>query len=329
VIIPAVEWSHTTRRVLTLEDVSAIKIGDYDAITAAGVDRAEVARRLFDTYLEQIFEDGFFHADPHPGNLFVFPATDDGGWRLAFIDFGMVGRVPDNLREGLREAAIAVATQDGGRLVRSYQLLGALLPGADVALLEKASSRAFSEFWGRSMGELRKIGPREMHRFVGEFRELMYNMPFQVPQDLIWLGRTVAILSGMCTGLDPDFNLWTNLEPYARKLVAEETTGGGLNYWLGELGTLAQGLIGLPRQTGAVLSKMERGDLTVNVPDIASRVERLEGAVRNMMGGVMFAAMLLGGVQLILANQQPLGDVLLGGSALALIWVIAAGRKRS
>jgi len=327
VLVPGVIWSHTTRRVLTLEDVSAIKISDYDAITAAGVDRREVALRLFDTYLKQIFEDGFFHADPHPGNLFVHP-NNGAGWGLAFIDFGMVGHVPDNLRQGLREAAIAVATQDGGRLVRSYQRLGVLLPGVDVALLERASTRAFSEFWGRSMGELRSISPRQMRQFTGEFRELMYNMPFQIPQDLIWLGRTVAILSGMCTGLDPDFNLWTNLEPYARKLVAEETTGANLSYWLGELGTLAQGLIGLPRQTGTVLSRIERGDISVNVPDLADRVERLEGTVRQMMGGVVFAAMLLGGVQLMLANQAVFGETLLGGSALALIWMVAGGRRR-
>jgi predicted unusual protein kinase regulating ubiquinone biosynthesis (AarF/ABC1/UbiB family) len=129
--IPRVIWSHTTRRVLTLEDVSALKITDYAAITAAGVDRAEVARRLFDTYLQQIFEDGFFHADPHPGNLFVSPLTpdsaeEDGGeasiaWQLTFIDFGMVGRVPSNLRAGLREAAIAVGTRDSARLVKAYQ----------------------------------------------------------------------------------------------------------------------------------------------------------------------------------------------------------------
>ncbi|NIV30937.1 MAG: AarF/ABC1/UbiB kinase family protein, partial [Anaerolineae bacterium] len=119
--IPRVFWTHTTPRVLTLEDVYAIKITDYDAITAAGVDRAEVAQRLFETYLRQIFEDGFFHADPHPGNLFVSPGEepDGAGWQLTFVDFGMAGRVPPDLRAGMRELIIALGTRDAARLVKS------------------------------------------------------------------------------------------------------------------------------------------------------------------------------------------------------------------
>ncbi len=102
--VPKVVWSLTTRCVLTLEDVAAIKLTDYDAITAAGIDRAQVAAVLLDTYLQQIFEDGFFHADPHPGNLFVTPRQQNGeegaaDWQLTFVDFGMVGHVPDNLRD--------------------------------------------------------------------------------------------------------------------------------------------------------------------------------------------------------------------------------------
>src|SRR5512142_9695 len=94
--VPRVAWSHTTRRVLTLENVYAIKITDYDAITAAGVSRKKVAAVLFEAYLKQIFDDQFFHADPHPGNLFItpVPATDDdhpATWKLTFVDFGMVG----------------------------------------------------------------------------------------------------------------------------------------------------------------------------------------------------------------------------------------------
>src|SRR5579859_270343 len=130
--VPHIYWPYTTRRVLTLEDVYAIKITDYEAITAAGIDRAEVAERLFQTYLRQIFEQGFFHADPHPGNLFVerLAAAPAGGpsWRLIFVDFGMMGHVPPNLRAGLREMAIGVATRDAARLVHASQTMGILLP---------------------------------------------------------------------------------------------------------------------------------------------------------------------------------------------------------
>jgi predicted unusual protein kinase regulating ubiquinone biosynthesis (AarF/ABC1/UbiB family) len=332
--IPRVIWTHTTRRVLTLEDVSAIKITDYAAITAAGIDRAEVARLLFDTYLKQIFEDGFFHADPHPGNLFVSPLTpspdsNDAGrpaWRLTFIDFGMVGRVPPNLRAGLREVIIAIGMQDSARLVRAYQKLGVLLPSADLELLERAEAKVFERFWGKTMTELRQIGLQQVQEFANEFRELLYSMPFQVPEDLILLGRTFGILSGMCTGLDADFNFWTGLVPYAQKLVAEEATSGW-EFWLNELGDLARTLLSLPKRMDATLSKLEQGQVAVRVPQLTEQVLRLELAMRRLVGGTIFAALLLGGVQLYVAAQRGLGSALLVGAAVVLLWVILAGRR--
>jgi predicted unusual protein kinase regulating ubiquinone biosynthesis (AarF/ABC1/UbiB family) len=150
--VPRVVWSQTTKRVLTLENVYAIKITDYEAITAAGIARAEVAKVLFKTYLKQIFEDGFFHADPHPGNLFVTPrpGTQDGeaSWQLTFVDFGMVGDVPEHLNEGLREMMIGVGTRNAARVVQSYRTLGVLLPSADFKLLEQAGTQLFDRFWG-------------------------------------------------------------------------------------------------------------------------------------------------------------------------------------
>jgi predicted unusual protein kinase regulating ubiquinone biosynthesis (AarF/ABC1/UbiB family) len=224
--VPRVFWPHTTQKVLTLEDVYGIKITDYADITEAGIDRKQVAKRLFDTYLEQIFQHEFFHADPHPGNLFVERLPESEAWRLTFVDFGMVGRIPANTRAGLREAVIGIGTQDSQRVVQAYRLLGMLLPGADLSLLEKAEQAMFERFWGKSMSELAEIDFAEMHEFAKEFRELIYDMPFQVPQDLMFLGRCVAILSGMCTGLDPEFNVWEAIMPFARDLLAEEVSGG-------------------------------------------------------------------------------------------------------
>jgi predicted unusual protein kinase regulating ubiquinone biosynthesis (AarF/ABC1/UbiB family) len=175
--VPRLVWSRTTERVLTLENVYAIKITEYDAITAAGIDRSEVAKVLFDIYLKQIFEDGFFHADPHPGNLFITPrpATEENkaGWQLTFVDFGMVGSVPEGLRAGLRDMLIGIGTRNAAKVVQSYQTLGVLLPGADLKLLEQAETQIFDRFWGMSMSELRKIDHREMGQFAMQFRELI------------------------------------------------------------------------------------------------------------------------------------------------------------
>ena len=307
--VPRVVWTHTTRRVLTLEDVFAIKITDYDAISAAGIDRAEVARQLLDTYLKQIFEDGFFHADPHPGNLFITPVpgqNEDGrpAWRLTFVDFGMVGHVHETLRTGLREMLIATGLQDAARLIRSFQTLHVLLPSTDLKQLEQMSASMFDMFWGKSMDELRSLSPEEMFRFADRFRDLMFNMPFQLPQNLLMLGRTVAILSGMCSGLDKEFNLWNQLSPYATKLVSQEV-GSNWRVWLEEAGNIFKELVAIPSKMGRVLSQIERGDLTVQVPSISRNLTYVERAINRLAGSLIFFALLIGGILFYNAGKNP------------------------
>jgi predicted unusual protein kinase regulating ubiquinone biosynthesis (AarF/ABC1/UbiB family) len=330
--VPRVVRDRTSLRVLTLENVYAIKITDYQAITASGIDRGEVARALLDTYLKQIFEDGFFHADPHPGNLFVtpIPATPEkkASWRLTFVDFGMVGTVPENLSAGLRELLIGVGTRDASKVVGSFQTLDVLLPGADLKLLEKAEAQMFDRFWGMSMNELRSVDHREMAQFALQFRELMYEMPFQLPHNLLLLGRTVAILSGMCTGLDPNFNLWNQLVPYARKLLTDEGTSNW-DLWLDEIGDLVREVIALPAQTGRVLTRMERGELSVNTPQVNRQIYHLESAVNRLTGSVVFAAFLFGGVLLYRGGDVTLGYTFWALSALTLIWMLFLSRGHS
>jgi len=329
VLVPRVVWEKTTLRALTLEDVFAIKITDYDAITAAGVDRAEVAERLLGTYLKQIFEDGFFHADPHPGNLFITPtgeSREDGstGWQLTFVDFGMVGRLPDTLAEGLREAVISVGLRDSGRLVRAYQTLGILLPNANLKLLEEAGAQLFDRFWGMNMSELRQIRHDDMVRFGVQFRELMFNMPFQLPENLLLLGRTIAILSGMCTGLNPKFNLWTQLAPYAARLAGGDGDSKW-EEWFDELGELARTLISIPGRAERVLGKMERGDLNVQMPLLNLQVSYLERSMNRLAGSLVFLALLLSGAMLYPSNEV-LARFLMGGSGLALLYTLFFAR---
>ena len=327
--VPKVVWGLSTRRVLTLENVFAIKLGDYEAISAAGIDRGEVAKLLLDTYMKQIFEDGFFHADPHPGNLFVTPldgkkADGKREWKLTFIDFGMVGRMPESLRAGLREAVIAVGTQDAARLVQAYKTLDVLLPSADLKLIEMAGAQVFDRFWGKSMSELRSIDHAEMMKFGMQFRELMFEMPFQLPQNLLLLGRTVAILSGMCTGLDPEFNLWTSIGPYATKLVADEGISSWQT-WLDEGLKILQLVVGLPGRTDRVLTILERGDLSVQTPMLNRQVMHLEGALNRLAGGVMFAALLVGGA-ILHSSEAMYGNFLMGASIVPLAWMMFFAR---
>jgi len=331
VIVPRVVDEFSTLRVLTLEDVYAIKISDYDKITAAGIKRSDVADKLLDTYLKQIFEDGFVHADPHPGNLFVTPLPAGEGqpvkWRLTFVDFGMVARVPDSLRDNLRELVIAVGTRDANRVVSSYKALNMLLPGADLKAIEQAEAAVFDRFWGLSMSEIRSIKPEEIAQFAHQYRDLMLSMPFQVPQNLLYLARTVAILSGMCSGLDPNFNLWTTLAPYARKLVAEETTGG-IDYWLDELGEMLLALLALPKQAGRVMQQFETGEIEVQIPQVSRDMRKLVRSVDRLTGGIVFAAVLVSGIMSINAGNTLLGQGLLSASGLVFLWMVLGNRGK-
>ena len=323
--IPKVYPEFSTKKVLTLESVYFIKITDYESISKAGVDRSDVADRLFHTYLYQIFSEGFFHADPHPGNLFVEPANAEHDWRLVFVDFGMVGSVTPKIRSALREAAIAVGTRDPARLVRAYSMVDALLPSADVERIIQAETAVFDRFWGKTMKELRDTKPEEMRAFMREFRDLMYEMPFQVPENLIFLGRTVAILSGMCTGLNPDFNLFIGIAPFAQTLLAEEAAGEGLEFWLNEAIEIGRKLLTLPARLDGALSRIERGEFTViskPSPEQKHQTQLIASALNRLTGGLIVAALITSGTFLIVNGYALLGIGNWGVALVVLAWMI-------
>ena len=296
--VPAVYWTHTTLRVLTLENVLAIKITDNAALDAAGVDRAAVADTLIDIYLQQIFEDYFFHADPHPGNLFILPtalpdpATGRAPWRVVFVDFGMTGTLPPNLQAGLREVLIGIGTQDTRRLIQAYQTMELLLPNADLPLLEKATNKVFQRFWGKSTAEMMNMKHAEAVEFVQEFSDLVFDMPFQAPENMVLLARCLGILSGICSGLNPDFNVWTSIGPYAQKLVQAEA-GSGWRFWLDEALGILSTLATLPRKTDALIRRVEGGEIEVRTPELRRDLNRLERSNRKLTAAILFAASLL------------------------------------
>jgi predicted unusual protein kinase regulating ubiquinone biosynthesis (AarF/ABC1/UbiB family) len=246
-------------------------------------------------------------------------------WQLTFIDFGMVGRVPKGLSDGLRDLLIAVGTRDAAKMVQAYQKVGILLPSADLELLEKAEAQLFERYWGKSMSELTKISPKEIHEFAQEFSQLLFSLPFQIPQDLLLLGRAVGILSGMCTGLNPQFNVWEHIVPFAEKMIAEQARGSA-SIWVDELKQLARTILTTPLKLDSLLSQLQRGDLAVRAPDTNKQIIRLEMAVRQVAGAMIFAALLLGGIQLNLGGQHAFSWVIFVGAGAALLWTVIGNR---
>lgn len=323
VYIPTVYTEHSTDRILTLEDVTTIKITDYAALERAGISRKAVAKRLMDTYLRQIFELFFFHADPHPGNLFIYPLPVDhpeqyigqGGrpFYLIFIDFGMTGRLTREIADGMVNTLLAVLARDADRLVHGYHDLGFILPGADLDRITEATRAAFDEVWGLSMTEIRDLDFDRAAHLANEFNDLIKSMPFYLPQDFIYLGRTISILSGMATTLDNSFNPWSELEPYAQRLAAQ---GFGVNVQNGVnagsvIGALLSGsgqeAIQLVTrevirranpfsQTNAVLNRLGQGEIRVIAEPSSTykaQSQRLESAQKATSRAVVFGAVLI------------------------------------
>lgn len=205
----------------------------------------------------------------------------------------MVGQVALHLKEELREMIIAVGAQDAHRMARAYQSAGFLLPGADLDRIAAAEAKAFEYFWGKGISELVNIGMEEAHEFAREFRDLLFELPFQVPNDVIFLGRLAALLVGMVANLDPDFNVWAALEPYARQMLAEDEALGR-RQWLGELERMARATLVLPGQMQRFIQRAERGELEMRIDatgDLQQTVNRLEMAMNRLVWGIVFGAL--------------------------------------
>ncbi|KSU54425.1 ABC1 kinase family protein [Microbacterium enclense] len=327
VAVPEVVWERTTRRVLTLEDVSAIKINDVDALRAAGIDPSEVAARFARVMFDQLFDDGFFHADPHPGNVFVTPLPSPDAttpaWRFTFIDFGMMGDVPPSLRRGLRRVLIAAASRDGKGLVDGIRDVGVLLPSADTIQLERAMTQLFSRFGGMGFAELQEVDPREFRAFAIEFGDVVRSLPFQLPENFLLIVRAMSLTSGMCSALDPAFNIWDAVEPYAQRLIREES-GNTVQALAREVGAVAAVTARLPRRADNLISRLEEGSLSVETPRIERRLRDLERMIRRVVSAVLFTGLLVGGV-LLQAEQAVLGTILMTASLGPLAHALLAG----
>jgi predicted unusual protein kinase regulating ubiquinone biosynthesis (AarF/ABC1/UbiB family) len=328
VYIPTVYKEHSTDRLLTIEDVTTIKINDYTALERAGISRKEVAKRLMDTYLTQIFEERFFHADPHPGNLFIYPLPQGANesfkpgerpFYLIFIDFGMTGTLTPQIAGGLISTLTAVVQRDARSLIKSYQQLGFLTPDADLDRIEEATRAVFNTVWGLSMNEMANISYSAAADLGKEFNDLIFAMPFQVPQDFIYLGRTVSILSGMCTAIDPTFNPWSELQPFTQKFLVQTVREGGLpanSPFSSPLvqavlsGNAGQALMSIGQQVGQFLSapsangggttelmrRLESGELRMQVEPNAGyklQLRRIELQSKRTTRAVIFGGLVV------------------------------------
>ncbi len=338
IYIPSVYDDYVSRRLLVLEWIDGIKINDNAALDAAGIDRLEVAKRTVNTYFYQFFEAGFFHADPHPGNIFVKKGPPDVGPIIEFVDFGMVGSLTKSMKKAMKDLFLSFVTRDSHALVAALSRLGFIGEGANIASIERGMSIMMEQYYGMTLGEARDLDISEVADDVGR---LLYGQPFQIPAQFAFTGKAVGTLVGVATGLAPEFNFVDVATPYARKFLGLDAEGIGqtaqqLFTQLLETGRI---LLTLPRSVEQLLNKIDSGQIevraNVGLPEHRSGGNGRRGRSNgNGNGGittsafsgftwiVMFAASLAGGIILSDIHQTIASWIFLGLAALSGLRVV-------
>ncbi len=332
VYVPQIYEQFCSNRVLTTEFIDGLKITNYEALEAAGLDRNKIARILSNCYLNQLFIDGFFHADPHPGNLFVRPGPY--GVQVVFIDFGMVGDISTEMRLQLRRMIIGIVNHDIEMTLGAFVALGFVRKEEDIDKVRVAITFFIDKFVGYNLGQIKSM---DRAKVFEEVSYIIYSQPLYVPSDFSFLSRAMETLIGLCTSLSPTLNFITEAKPFMQRLAAEELGSAEVLENLSEIGQFLSGLPGattvsaflksptgeqvkasalqlvtLPRTLTQTLEKLESGRLQVQFQsaEIQQAAEKVQRTNERVVSGVMASGFLVSGVLLSTASAPVWAAVL-------------------
>ena len=270
--VPKVYWRYTSPSVLTLEYMPGIKISDYEALEVAGLERKTLAQLGAKAYLQQLLNDGFFHADPHPGNLAV---SADGA--LIFYDFGMMGNIKANVKEKLMEMLFGITEKNAERVVKALVDLEALEISDDPGPVRRSVQFMLDNFMDKPFEE------QSINQISEDLFEIAYDQPFRFPATFTFVMRAFSTLEGVGKGLDPEFNFMQVAQPFALDVMNSFNNNGGPSI-LDEISRQAVQVgntaLSLPRRLDDAIEKIERGDIRLRVRSLES--ERLLRKVAGM-----------------------------------------------
>ena len=208
VYVPVIHWTHVSPRALTMEFIEGTKVLDLQTLTDRGVNPPDVVKLIARTYLKQLLEDGFFHADPHPGNLRVM---NDG--RLAFFDFGMVGRITPQMQSLMIDAFFHIVERDVRGLTQDMINLNFLSPDVDRDAIRLVVEKLFSDYLNLKLGEVR------FRELTYELADVVYEYPFTIPANFTYVMRAIMTLEGIGLTMDPNFSFFDVAKPYAKEFM--------------------------------------------------------------------------------------------------------------
>ena len=300
--IPAVVWEQSTRRVLCLDYLPGIKVNDRQALLDAGIDPSAVAEIGAASYLKQLVRFGFFHADPHPGNLAV---ASDGA--LIYYDFGMMGLLSDGLRRRLGSMVRAAAARDSAALVEEMQAAGVISRGIDVGPVRRLVRLMLKE------ALTPPFNSNVIDKLSGDLYDLVYGQPFRLPVELIFVMRALSTFEGVGRVLDPSFSMVQIAKPYLIPLMTSSGSDNG--DFFGEvsrqLGSFGSRAATLPKRLDEGLDRLEQGDLQILVKAGASdrQFRKMVLAQRILANSILLGALIISASFLFSANKTLLACI--------------------
>lgn len=285
IYVPKIYWDYSTRRLLVMERIQGIKIDDLDGLEAAGYDRQRLSGYAADFALKEILIDGFFHADPHPGNMLILP-----GEVIGVLDFGTVGRLDDQDRAHLARLFIAAVQLDVDGIVDQLQRMGVADYRVDRMGLQRDLKRILTRYYGLPIQE---IDAQEVAKAV---QPIMYDYKLYIPTDYYLLMKTVIMMQGVGLNLDPEFEIAKAAQPYLGKLFRRMWLPSS---WGPDVLRLAMDwkdfATVLPRKTSRILDQVERGQLTVQaeLPQLEPTINMIDRFINRIIFSVLVAALLV------------------------------------
>jgi predicted unusual protein kinase regulating ubiquinone biosynthesis (AarF/ABC1/UbiB family) len=327
VLFPRVVRELSTQRVLTTTYVEGVKVGDIAGIDALGVDRKALARHVVRTYCQMIFVDGVYHADPHPGNMLVTPEG-----KLVLLDFGAVGELSKDMREGIPEFLEAVVRRDTDKLIAALRKMRFIATSSDDEVSEKVVEflhRRFQEEVKLESFNLKdiKVDPQKGFENLIDMRKMNIGLrelstTFQVPHDWVLLERALLLLTGVCTQLDPEMNPMDVVRPYLKEFVL------GNRDWtqiaLEAAKDMAMRAITLPESLHKYLDKSVRGEIEVRVRGMTQGARLIYSAAHQLVYAAAAIAFGMAGLQLFLAGHRLAAEWCLGGTGVMVVLFVGS-----
>jgi ubiquinone biosynthesis protein len=289
--IPKVYWPQSTQKILVLERLEGIKIDHFDELDAAGYDRHQVATHAARMLVKEVMEDGFFHADPHPGNFIIMPGFEPGEAVIGAMDFGMVGHISRIDRLNLIQAFLQASRQDAKGIVHHMLRIGAVSGRIDEQALERDIDRMLNQYYGQPLEYIQTT------RVVEELMQIAFSYQITLPADLWLLFKTLAMMDGLARRLDPQFDLFQVFGPPVQRLVINSRMpwewGPSL---LLDIENLAYALRDLPNIGESMLRNLQRGLLPFSLSVGADKdtLDRLDRISNRISVSVIAAAFILG-----------------------------------